>query len=365
MLVSILNTYAVEVPNTNNTIETHTNEQYGFSYSKTADSSGRIIRTYKKDTEAPVLLGAVQVSLNQNSGKGNYGQTKVLLSDLGMNDSSIEALSAETLDIYATAKSIQSIVTYTKTDINGNTQIINEGIALEEVSTLAADPNLPVDFGNGDGSYDSYFHKYSDEYMVITMLITEMGDGYFYYTAEATWLTMPLFRFTDAFGICVMQHAIEPSTRRGWVSYTEYFRQDTGLFTYYYDSETIRETISNYHDCTSGNWIGSAIKFNLPDDDYDIDIDPNNGSLIEKPPLLYYKNFTVHYEFKASVINPELITRFNVTATYDHRKIAIQLNAGVEISTSGSSASIGLSIAGDSDKRTLEFPQMIVYTPND
>ena len=352
VLASILSTYSVEITDINNIVETHTNEQYGFKYSKFEDSSGRIIRTYKNENQESISNKSTLFSLNTDSNSKNYEYTKAVLLELGVKDSTIETFSDESLDKYATAKSIQSMVTYTKTDMEGSSQIISEDTALEEIALASAsDPNLPIDFGNGEGEYDSYYNDFHDEYMVITFLICEMGNGRFYYSTDAEWLTPPIFRGTDSLGICVMTSSIINNTRYGWYSYKHTHVATSGV-----TQENVTEYFSetNFQNCISGNWRGSGALFNLKNDDSTVmDVRDNH----------YYQNHKVHYEFEAYVNTPKLEMYFEATATYEHATLTVNISPSLEISTDGSSASIGLNVEAGVDTRIVELPTPIHYVP--
>lgn len=306
------------------------------------DSQGRIITTYQND------------EANTNSVLGR-NTVKEILTNLGMEDGFVNKLNNEQLDLYATAKQFQGVILYTATDKNGNVRLVDEAEALTKTQYVDSISTLPSGNNTTAGASSGGNTTRTDDYMRIFFLVSYLGNGYFHYSVDATWLNLPFFRSYDTIGACAMNSAIDNVTRSGWLSYNLIYSYGDAYHntptTNYFSSSDIYTNIN-------GNWIGSAALFDLPNDISSTD--PNSGMST----TITHTNFRVHFEFQAHVNYPSLESYFNATATYCHSKFGLSWSPSVELSLLGNtSASIGLSIVSLVDERIAELPYSIHYVP--
>lgn len=306
------------------------------------DSQGRIITTYQRNETSSVN------TLERN-------EVKEILSDLGMEDSFIDKLSDEQIDLYASAKQFQGVVLYTATDKNGNVRIVDELEAISKTQHTNSISTIPCNNNSHMGVLSNGSITRTDEYMRIFFLVTYLGSGRFHYSVDATWLNLPFFRSYDTIGACAMNNAVINVSRYGWLSY-DYIYSYAGI--YHNTPTTCYFNSSDYYTNINGNWTGAAALFNLPNDVSSTD--PTSGMTT----TIMYTNLAAHFEFQAYVNYPTLESYFNATATYCHSKFGLSFSPSVGITVSGeASASIGLSLMALIDERTAELPYPIHYIP--
>lgn len=313
-----------------------------FGITEMIDKNHRVIRSFKRDE----VNNNIQVRLD----KIDYSETKAMLLELGMEQDFIDKLSLDSLETYRRSKQLIGITSYTKSDADHNVEYVEEDVALaasaiinevqQERIKLLANEDKVVQTRAQD--------TYEDSYMRVFYLVAYLGSGEYKYSADARWLTMPMFRGKDSIGSCAQNGTVTPDTQYGWYEY-DVTHTNFGRITYSYYSADISS--SNYQNAVNGNWYGSAAIIDLPND-----IFSNYTNTV-------YTNYKVHYEYKGHVTSPESASWFNTTGTYLHSTVALSLSfPSVSINTSGTvSASIGISLLGITEPRSVELE--IYYQP--
>lgn len=359
------------------------NSEAGFQITESVDTYNRVIRTYQSNTGIDQTRSGGDSIVNVCD---DYAETKTLLLALGMEQDFVDALSDDKLEKYAASKQMTAVTAYTKTDENGNVTFISESEAVREAAIINAAekdngeavllaPKLQSEIG---GSYLSFAERgiskiknsisvpaggtvqtrknngnkvFQDSYMRIFFLVSYMGDGYYFYSTTATWLTMPFFRGKDSIGSCAQDCVINNGTRSGWYSYDETYVNFNQV-----SNTTRKETLnsSNYKNAVNGSWDGSAAIVNLPTDS------SSNYTSVT------YNNFKAYYSYEASVKYPKEASRFNATAAYDHATVRIIITSpSISIDLKGNaSASIGLAFDKGKDSRVVELDEPIDYIPD-
>lgn len=269
-----------------------------------------------------------------------------------MGDDFIAELSDEQLNEYASSESIYASTEYIRTDMNGNQTTVSEEEALNASASVNPTAAPPTDdfVDDGGGDYPVYYDIMTDEYMKLVLVISYKGNAEYNFSVDATWLSEPTFHFTDSPGIAATDMAVSMNSCSGWYRYTKV--EETVL-----SGEEISQIKENFNSDNSefqlssnGAWRGAAVLYNLPDN-------------IVKP--LYstiYKEFKFHFEFTGTIRNPQLITNFNIIASYDHIRASLTLDPTISISIDGS-VSIGISGVTVHDIRTIVYPEVIRYAP--
>lgn len=287
------------------------------------DGYGRIIRVYESN-------GSTTFSNNPE-------ETKNLLLALGMDEDTVNGMSLEVLNEYATSPRIVATTTYSRIDSHNVAHYVDEATALAESKRLQNERmnNLKQGIAPAENA------EFQDTYMKITYIVTPRGSGDSYrFSTDATWLTMPVFRGKDSIGSCAMNCTVTNETRSGKYSY-DMTNVTPGNTSTTKRSGTISS--SNLKNAVNGNWYGSAGIVDLPADVYG----PTSS--------IVCSNFKAHYEYAGHVSSPN-VEWFNTVASYDHATVAISASPSVSIDTSGSvSASIGLDIVGATDTRSAEI----------
>ena len=252
---------------------------------------------------------------------------------------------------YIEGEQIVVATSYSKTDLNNNKTYLDESTALQEATILKEEQNqIKINKALGRELYANYSDTFKDSYMKLTYAVTYKGNGSYLYSVDSTWLTMPFFRGYDSIGSCAMNGTVTNSTRSGYYTYdATYINNGTGG-TVTYDKGK-KTSITNFKNAVKGNWYGSVGIFNLPND-------INNSYA-----TTFYDNLKAHYQYRGHVSSPSESRWFNTVASYDHSTIALNVDTpSVSIDLNGEiSASIGLSITGHVDTRSVELE--IKYTP--
>lgn len=358
------------------------NSEARFQITESVDAYNRVIRTYQSNTGIDQTRSGGDSIVNACD---DYVEIKALLLALGMERDFVDALSNDKLEKYAASKQMTAVTAYTKTDENGDVTFVSETEAVREAAIINAEtkyngeavllaPELQSEIG---GSHLSFTERgiskiknsisilaggtvqtrknngnkvFQDSYMRIFFLVSYMGDGYYFYSTTATWLTMPFFRWKDSIGSCAQDCVVNNGTRSGWYSYDETyvsFNQVT--------KTNRREPLksSDFYNAVNGSWDGSAAIIDLPND---------NSSEYTS---ITYSNFKAYYSYEASVKQKELVSRFNAIATYDHATVRITISPSISIDLKGNaSASIGLAFDKGKDSRVVELDEPIDYIPD-
>lgn len=309
---------------------------YTFTITEMTDTNKRIVRSYQNNANTNAKTA---VDINE---------TKALLVALGMQQKQVDNLSNATLQEFAEGSQIYVATAYIKADSNNNVTPLDEATALKESSALKElqdTINLNRAFGIATAADADYKDYFEDSYMRVDFAATYKGNGNYLYSVDGEWLTMPFFRGFDSIGACAMNGTVTNSTRSGNYSYDITYING-GRITY----DSYSSAITNKKNAVNGNWYGSAGVINLPNDVYG-----DYSSII-------YRNFAAHYEYQGHVTSPSEARWFNVIGTYDHATVSIAFDPSISIDLNGDvSASVGLSIVGTTDSRSVEFE--IYYRP--
>lgn len=319
------------------------NDEFNFQLVETVDENNRIIRTYEKD-EQPQARSTYGLRSNDDEAD-YYERTKALLSDLGMGDAFISELSNEQLESYSDVKSITGIVSYTKSDIEGNVTYVSEKEASVYRSGPNFDENIFDDGGSGSAAYET---DSEDSYMRLYYMVIYYGDALYKHIVTAEWLTMPICTSYDSLGVCSTWLTVELGSRYGWYSYdrsrgTIFGAETTNIQTNF--------TTSDFHQPSSGNWHGAGVIFNLPET-----YSANGVTQI-------IRNFKVYFEYESRVQQPQQETYIETNATYEHSLIDISFSPSLEISSSEIGCSIGISANWEIEQRSAYFDTSIHYIP--
>lgn len=320
-------------PNTDGQKRSVESGGYTFTITEQTDENHRIIRTYEKDQTSARTMPNLQ-------------ETKALLVALGMEEDNVNELSEETLQEFAEGSQITISTSYTKADENNNVTYLDETTALAESAELKAQQDsLKYNLAQGIATAADYEDYYKDSYMKVTYAVTYKGSGSYLYSIDGKWLTMPFFRGFDSIGSCAMNGTVTNSTRSGNYSYDITYING-GSISY----DDYSGNITNFKNAVNGNWYGSSGIINLPNDVF-----TDYSSII-------YDNFEAHYQYRGHVTSPSEARWFNTVASYDHATVSIAFDPSVSIDLNGDvSASIGLSIVGSTDTRSVEFE--VYYKP--
>ncbi len=321
------------------------NDEFNFQLVETVDENNRIIRTYEKD-EQPQARSTYGLRSNMDEAD-YYERIKALLSDLGMGDAFISEMSNEQLESFSNIESITGIVSYTKSDMEGNITYVSE----EEASVCGA----PSTGGNqdimdgGDGGSNVYTDEVVDSYMRLYYMVIYQGDALYKHIVTAEWLTNPLCRSYDTIGVCSKGLTVEAGSRYGWVSYVETTTTILGTNS---EQKLNYFTTSNFQQPTNGDWYGAAAVFHLP---IIINTDTTHREATE---------IKAYFEYESRVRYPTLVTYFETAATYDHSIINLSVSPSVSISTEDLGVSIGISGNWITERRTAYFDESILYIPD-
>lgn len=361
LVAALLTPMTVSVLATNDTPSTVVfNDEFNFQYVERIDEDNRIIRTYEKE-DTP--KGAIAYGLRSlNSEENDRERTKALLSDLGMGDAFIAELSDEDLDVYGESKSITGVVSYIKTDKDGNSTYVSEG----DVS-VCAPPSIDEDViikDDGGGGSSFFTAEEEDSYMRLNYMVLDCAGEVYKFLIDAEWLKMPNCRLTDSLGACSSSMTVEQDTRKGWCTYNkktetidEYDRKTTNNNVIHYDFSN-----SSFHEAgTVGGWYGSAALFALPINKTVHEKDVWNNTIYYNKVTCY--GYKVHYEFEGKIVNPELITNFNSGATYCHQIKFLNVDPVLSIGTAEFGMAITLGGETDFDNRGVSILGSIQYKP--
>lgn len=325
------------------------NTDYGFSYSEFTDENYRTVRSYKKQ-DSLKSFDVSQISTLSTQSAATTDETKAILNSLGMSEDFIDELSGEDLQDYANSEEITSIVSYTKTDVDGNTVNISEDEAFS-VTGVTLPPHVLDD--DVVGSTTNPTTIVEDSYMRLVFIVAYKGDGVYKYSADAEWLTTPTWRSRDCFGIAVQNSSIYMSTASAWFSYNcievNYYN---GTRTNTSKQISFSNSNNDFEAPSADAWGGTAITFYLP------------SNVVTDYNSFTYCDFKVHLEFESEVSYPTIASTFNATASYDHSLVTVLPSANVDITGSDVQTHWGFSAALSSDTRIAYFDEPFHYVPD-
>ena len=297
-----------------------------------------VIKTYTKETTTQAA-GLSPMAIEE---------TKSILLDLGLSLESINHMSDEKLEHYANASQIFSVTSFMIVKPDGETIYTTENVVLEKAERVnqqiadmfksyATNSNEVVaDLNDRDGALE------------LNAIISHTGNGHYLYDLEATWHSMPAFRYVDSLGAVAEVCSVVNNTRNGNYTYTTVYSDATGTRT-----ETETEYLygnSDFKNDEDGEWSGTAALINLP----------NDVTIPDSSYISMVTTLTANVSFVTRVTYPNQETNFNVVATYSHG--TLNFSPSIDISyPSGVSASIG--IKGGSDDCNVQTDRPISYVP--
>lgn len=242
----------------------------------------------------------------------DYNRTKALLVKIGMREEIVKNLPESELKTYSECDVFYKITSYYKESPDGLVQI-----SKNEHSSRDS---------------DGYAH-YNNGSLEIDFILSgiQTRPHWFVFVVESEWKNMPLIRLTDTLGATASHIAIDPATRYGSYSYKE-TTVNWGKIT----ERTIYGQIpaKDMVDATNQSWMGSAIRFKLPED-----IEASSDMPFY---LRSCSKYIAHYKFEGVVTHPSLATNFNSVATYAHGILMPTLSPEIGFSGTGANLSIGL-----------------------
>lgn len=310
---------------------------YSFTISERVDENGTIIRSYENDG-----------SLTYSSSVPDIEKTKAVLIALGMQEKNVEMLNSDALDAFSTGEEIMLSTSYSKIDSDNNVTYLPEEQALAESSALRAkQQDALLALSQGIMTMADYDDYEENAYMRVDYAVAYKGDGQYFYSTDANWLTMPSIRYMDSLGSCAMEGTVTPETQYGYYWYTsQHFSmgvmEEEPVFEYLED---------NYDNDKDGNWYGSAGYFNLPRNTGT----GNNGTV--------HQDFGAHFQYRGHVTSPDERRFFNTVGSYTHATVTIAASPSITISYPGGlSASAGIAAVGAKDVIGVEFE--VEYIPD-
>jgi len=297
---------------------------YQFVISEMVDENFCTYRTYEVSNKEPRTVKDEE-------------ETKALLIALGQSEENISNLSSEEIQSYANSLSITTMTMYAKYDKDGNMTYITREEALSESQRINAEKLACIKAGITP-------HSDLDESVLsLEYDASDIGDGYWKFVTNATWLSMPLWRSDDSIGSCAMGFAIDDLSRKGHYSY-EIVTIKNGHSSVSKVDEDIEK--KDFRNAVEGNWYGSAAILHLPKDSST----PNT--------TIMCRNYSSHYEFIGRVHDFTTAKQFNCVGSYYHATIAISVNPSVSISTGTPpqvTASIGIDVTGKTEALAIEY----------
>ncbi len=335
---------------TDNTTKLITNSEYDYQITEYVKDNNQLVRTYIN------YLNVGTLNAQSNGYDLNYEKIKAVLRDLGMSDYFIDMLSAEDLERYQNCKALVGTGSYIKIDENGEQTILDENQALDEIAAQnALIAMMDEDIATQSVVADSEFE---DEYMYIYFLVSDLGDGEYFYSVDAEWLTTPKDRDFDSIGVCASKSEVRNFTREGWLSYNE--RENVG--NQYVNNNPVKTefTSENISSAYNNAWAGAAAVYYLP---YDyVTAKTINGVFYDYVDYKY-SDIKAHFQCTAFISNTTIQTYFSAVATYDHSVTYLKTQPSISIGADGVSGAIGLEIETKKETRIVELSDVLNYIP--
>lgn len=325
-----------------------------FGIVETTLEDGSEMRVYHRN-EAELMAISEQAA-------DNHEKTKRLLSAIGIDQVIIDHYSEEELMTFADSQEITVTTAYIKTDAEGNSVNLSKEQMLSELEKLGATAGTNMIDDPTIGGGGEVFTG-TDSYMEVKLTVARQQGAQYFFAADATWLTMPRQRWTDAIGICAMEIAPEVNTCQGFYTYDQitYYQGETTTksITSVFDSSNITPSLSN------GTWEGAGAHFDIINVPQDSNAPGYNFSITNT-------NLHAHFQFYANIRDYSNSKYFNVSANYAHTTFVV--NASPSLTISGSignnndpsvSASVGVTFSPEikSENHYVISSHNINYVP--
>ena len=202
----------------------------------------------------------------------------------------------------------------------------------------------------------TYSKNITKDNVYLSVSVQELGDGYYYYTVEAHWMSMPSYRGIDSLGVCADETSIINETKTGWISYDENI-YEVGLLGKgdIIDSNPIKQDLSDLSTVISGDWQGVGVQFELPKNKSPFNSDA--WAFVE------YSSLVVHLEFKAKLTFWEEPTSFNVIGSYHHSTISYTIKPTLSMQNKSGTMAIAISENSETIPIIAELDNPIDYIP--
>lgn len=219
----------------------------------------QVIRTYTPQATS---------STYSTRGTESTPSAEDILEAMGLEQSFIDNMRLETLAVIQNSDYITTIVSYTKTDVEGNTSYISEEYAnavIEIIETMKENNSATTYAYGEEQDYDE------DEYMRIWHMAvhdtTSEEDGTYIFSAAGRWLNMPFIRAWDAIGSSAQNCTYTPYTGYGYTQNDIVHFLAGGNVTSIEQDVVTPISPDDYKDTNNNGWVGAAAVFNLPNDD--------------------------------------------------------------------------------------------------
>lgn len=332
------------------------NPEYGFKIYEYTDENYSTVRSYSAINSESTSYKKTNVASTMNrSETDSLLKTREILLSLGLDEFSVSQMEEKQLSKIANAQEITTMVTYTKTDADGNTCNVPEKEAIENsaaINLMIANNNVnntaECTISSTPGVGGSVTETSEDEYMKMTLVVSYLGNARYMFWLDGEWLTMPNWRSADSLGLCVQGHSIVNSSCAGHIYYIHFYKK--GILTD--ASERVTEGLLStaFHQDNMNSWSGVAATFDMKDD-----------TLFHS-----YSSYRAHIEFETYVTLPDTSLNFNVVGTYHHTQYSLNVDGvSVGIDTSGAiGVSIGINTSGSHTKRYVYSSTPYHYNPN-
>ena len=268
--------------NLSTNIETKAVEKNGYVFIITEEENEnhQVIRSYKKDTSKKT----------GKSQESDIEQAKALLLAMDIEEDTVNSLPHDKLQFVAESVSIQSAVSYIKTDRDNNSVYVDRETALTESAVINERINAEwASKTSGTTPDQNWTHK--DSYIEMRYTVLYNGDGKFAYLAGIDLLVAPAFRGWDSLASCTMNSAIIPESR--WAEF-KYNISTINKFTGETTTVPHSEEPKKFQDIIQSGWCGSGITVLLPKDE-------TEGAIINRR----YSGFGINYWYVGAVNYPQ------------------------------------------------------------
>lgn len=287
------------------------------------------------DTKVQLIEYTDNVSAVANT-TDEFADVKAFLAAQGMGQTFIDMLNEAQLSRYASAIRQTNTTPQLSQIIKGDD---GATVMVAPFEPITPTPDIPITYSN----------TYSDDWMILYLLITYLGNGKYLYSVDATWLNIPENLKIDTLGIVSQEIAIHMnSTMYGWekYDYVEELNISPTIIEHYYADGS-----QYFRDGENGSYSGAAYVIYLN----------------QVPINFAFESIYSHFEFVGSIRDFSNLKEFDVSANYDHAVVDINADASIGVSA-GTSPSIGLNVDltlnTDYHRRRVTIPNPIIYTPD-
>ena len=292
-------------------------EQYvlsnGILIQETVNENHQIILTY-----TPQTTGSTYSTRSTESAP----TAEDILEAMGLEQSFIDNMRPETLDVIQKSNYVTSTVSYIKKDADGESTYLSEEQALAEVDMINnMDQSSSRIYDPDDDRYDNVEDEYVEyEYMRIWHMVVrdvESTDGTHIFCTAGRWLKEPIIQSWDSVGSVADEIAYVSNSGYGYYTADEVHTMGSAVSRF--DDYFTEVGSANFRFLTSGAWKGSGMVFKYP-------TDWGTATYGSK-----YSDVKAYYEFAGKITHPTLMTNFNSIGTYSHATVVISVKPSIVI----------------------------------